>query len=337
MDSTVKPGCLDALSLVLERGVTGKASESHWTFLNASPIPKLSDDWKNTLSCEQWFRPEFNRLVSAGYRVASDLEEDLRSGSCAIVMLTRNRRHNEYKIANAWNALGPEGRLIVTGNKTDGIGSIRKWFGSHAAITDSYSKFHAIVFWADKASNPDISVESIRKLINGYHLAEGMFSSAGPDSGSKALVETFNDEVGGKIADLGAGWGYLSNELIRRSSNVSAIDLFEADYHALEAAKANVSSGGIDLSFHWIDVTSEFRKKPYDWVIMNPPFHSGRAAEPGLGQRFIEVAASTLPRGGKMLMVANRNLPYEKTIETCFRSFEQLGEHDGFKVLKAHK
>ena len=80
-----------------------------------------------------------------------------------------------------------------------------------------------------------------------------------------------------------------------------------------------------------------FRRNPYDWVIMNPPFHSGRAAEPALGQRFIEVASSTLPRGGRLLMVANRNLPYEQILEKTFRRVEKLSERDGFKVFEANK
>ena len=112
---------------------------------------------------------------------------------------------------------------------------------------------------------------------------------------------------------------------------------FEADFHALEAAKQNVESDSVSLNYHWCDVTSEFKKKPYHWVIMNPPFHSGRAADPELGRRFIQMAASTLPSGGRLLMVANRNLPYEDTLQKAFKKFETLETRDGFKVIEAVK
>ena len=58
---------------------------------------------------------------------------------------------------------------------------------------------------------------------------------------------------------------------------------------------------------------------------------------PELGKRFIEVAASTLPSGGRLLMVANRNLPYERTLNEKFRTTQLLAERDGFKVFEAAK
>ena len=164
----------------------------------------------------------------------------------------------------------------------------------------------------------------------GYQIEPGMFSADGPDTGSRLLAEYFSDRIKGKIADLGAGWGYLSAELLKRSRHVTSIDLFEADYLSLEAAKKNVATQeACATSFNWCDVTTEFKKTPYDWVIMNPPFHTARAAEPELGKRFIQVAASTLPSGGRLLMVANQNLPYEETIKNLFRAFEVLEVRDG--------
>ena len=72
---------------------------------------------------------------------------------------------------------------------------------------------------------------------------------------------------------------------------------------------------------------------------MNPPFHAGlnmgRAAEPNIGRRFIEVAASTLISGGRLLMVANRTLPYEDILKHAFRRFQVLGEANGYKVFEA--
>ena len=48
-----------------------------------------------------------------------------------------------------------------------------------------------------------------------------------------------------------------------------------------------------------------------------------------------KIAASTLVKGGRLLMVANRNLPYEQTLKDNFRSFEKLVEREGFKVFEA--
>lgn len=328
----MKADCKDALALALDRGIA--EPDGHWAFYNASPLPDLDDDWKSILNCEQRLRPEYLRLEQQTYTVEPLLESSNFKG--AIVLLGRNRKLNEETIKRAWNNCATGSKLIIAGNKTGGIGSIRKWFSKLVSIDDSFSKFHAVVFWASKTDDV-LPTESLEKSIDGYHLADGMFSSDGPDKGSQLLVEHFDHRIKGEVADLGAGWGYLSGELLKRSDRVNSIYMFEADYHALEAARKNVTHTDVETQFHWCDVTTEFKKKPYHWVIMNPPFHSNRAAEPELGRRFIQVAGSTLPSGGRLLMVANKNLPYEDTLQKVFKKFQTLEERDGFKVIEAVK
>ena len=74
---------------------------------------------------------------------------------------------------------------------------------------------------------------------------------------------------------------------------------------------------------------------PYDAVIMNPPFHQGRAAEPDLGVGFIAAAARILKPQGRLTLVANRQLPYEAALEAGFRRWATLGEAGGYKLLEA--
>ncbi|MEM7215791.1 MAG: class I SAM-dependent methyltransferase [Pseudomonadota bacterium] len=333
----MKPDHRHALQYALERGVAQPGSKDGWLFHNASPIPDLDEAWKQSVSCSQGFRPEYLRLQDQGYSVTPEFSSDEKRYSGALFLTGRNRRWNEHQIAQIWRQLGPSGRIIVAGSKTDGIGAIRKWFSRYANVNDSISKYHSVVFWADKVPETEIPAVEISRQSGGFEFADGMFSSDGPDAGSKLLTEHFDRRIGGKVADLGAGWGYLSAELLKKSDKVMEIDLFEADHASLEAARRNLTDLEQCGTFHWCDVTTEFPRKPYDWVIMNPPFHSGRAVDPELGKKFIEVAASTLPRGGRLLMVANRNLPYERTVSTKFRNFEKLTERDGFKVIEAVK
>lgn len=332
----MKPDSHDALVYTLDKGVADADQTKSAKFFNAAVLPALDESWKSSLVCEQPNRLVYNQLFKSGFKVYPKFEDSENISGGAFVLLERNRRANENTIIRAWNSCAEGTRLIVAGDKTSGINPLRKWFGTQQTITDSLSKFHSVVFWADKTSS-DMMPNTLSKTIEGYQLAEGMFSSSGPDKGSRILVEHFSDRVRGKVADFGAGWGYLSAELLKRSNRVEAIDLFEADFLSLEAARSNLRNGDIALSFSWLDLTTEFKKTPYDWVIMNPPFHTGRSTEPDLGKRFIEMAASTLPSGGRLLMVANRNLPYEKTLDLKFRRFEKLEDFAGFKVIEAVK
>jgi 16S rRNA (guanine1207-N2)-methyltransferase len=71
--------------------------------------------------------------------------------------------------------------------------------------------------------------------------------------------------------------------------------------------------------------------------VMNPPFHQKREAEPDIGQRMIRTAGAALKPGGRLLMVANRQLPYEKTLSEVFSSHSEIARDGMFKVLDARQ
>ena len=50
-----------------------------------------------------------------------------------------------------------------------------------------------------------------------------------------------------------------------------------------------------------------------------------------------DLAHSALKPGGKLLMVANRQLPYEAALRELFRSIDVVEEGSGFKVIEARK
>ena len=66
---------------------------------------------------------------------------------------------------------------------------------------------------------------------------------------------------------------------------MTAIDLYEADFASLEAARTNLAGIGASRPrFFWHDLAAEPVDDRYDAIVMNPPFHQGRAAEPEIGQ-----------------------------------------------------
>src|SRR5690606_2894530 len=115
--------------------------------------------------------------------------------------------------------------------------------------------------------------------------------------------------------------------------------LFEADFDALDFAKLNLAQNCPKLTarFFWQDLTREPAKEKYDLVIMNPPFHQGHATEPGLGQTMIKAASQALRGGGRLLLVANRGLPYEAALTEGFPEHGEICRNARFKVLWATK
>ena len=128
-----------------------------------------------------------------------------------------------------------------------------------------------------------------------------MFSADGIDPASRLLAQTLPSKLGRRVADLGAGWGYLSAHILTHDS-VEQLHLIEANHTALDCAKANVQDAR--AQFHWADARSWKAGEPLDTVVMNPPFHTSRKAEPSLGQAFIEAAARGLTGSGHLWLVA---------------------------------
>ena len=92
------------------------------------------------------------------------------------------------------------------------------------------------------------------------------------------------------------------------------------------------------VEYQWNDLTCKPDiKQLLDFVVMNPPFHSGKKTDSDIGLKFIENAAACLKKNGTLYMVANAHLPYEKLLEKLFFSVEKMTEEQGFKIYKAIK
>jgi 16S rRNA (guanine1207-N2)-methyltransferase len=289
---------------------------------------------------EQSFRPEYLRLKQAGRHVSPKLEGG--AYPLGLVLLTKHKEENFANIARGWDLLEPGGTLVCAGANDDGAVSLEKHVGKALGLTDSLPKFHCRVFWVTKRyrAPPDYwrrltSLRPIDDRVNDALLVSqpGIFSWNRIDDGSALLVAHLPDNLGEHVADFGCGWGYLSLVMLWGSPGIARLDLIDAEYRALEAARANVTDQR--ATFHWLDLASEPAPAIYDTVVCNPPFHTSRAATPALGQAVIEAAARALKPGGRLYLVANRGLPYEPVLKANFASFETLADNNKFRISRA--
>ncbi|MEO1748493.1 MAG: methyltransferase, partial [Pseudomonadota bacterium] len=212
--------------------------------------------------------------------------------------------------------------------------SIKKWVGERAEIAASFSKSHWQVFIIHCAADHPIDVPVKAAPLAGFETAPGMFSHQEIDRGSKMLAEHLPGGDLGKLADFGCGWGYLSVEALNRA-NAESVALIDAHAPSLEAAKRNVLAHhpNANISSHWLDLSQEAPLMGFDTIIMNPPFHTERATNVNLGLAFIQKAAQALKPGGRMIMVANRQLPYEDLLGKSFKRVTVVQSDSRFKVF----
>ena len=331
----MKGNARDTLTLPFEKGdLELPTPDSRGVFLNAQAL-RSSIEWESILDCEQSDRGKYLELEQLHYAVEPEIAE--KTWEFGLILAGKHKRLNESNIHRALKITKPAGLITVAGEKTAGIASLRKYVGGFVPLEGSLSKHHGTVFWF-KNPGDKISLNSSQHTSpEGYNTRPGMFSADHIDPGSALLVSHFDKRIAGNVADIGAGWGYLSHQLLLHAGKIAHLDLYESDWHALEAAKANVVSDEARIGLYWTDVVEEKIERSYDWIIMNPPFHSGRKAEPQFGQKFLESASQSLRKGGHLLMVANRNLPYENTIERLFTRHTKLVETSAYKIIEAVK
>jgi 16S rRNA (guanine1207-N2)-methyltransferase len=296
------------------------------------------------LVCDQGFRPEADTLESAGV-VTLQSHAASRRYAAVLVLPPRQRDEARALFAHAIACTAPGGRVIACAANNEGARSAEADLAALAGPVSHLGKHKCRVFWTaplDGAADPAraaewIALDAPRAIEDGRFTSRpGVFAWDRIDAASRLLAEHLPADLAGDAADLGAGYGYLSDELLERCPGIRTLDVIEAEARAIELARMNLArhADRVEQRFHWLDVTRGLPGR-YDVIVSNPPFHAqGRADRPDLGRRFIEAAAAALRPGGRLWLVANRHLPYESALAAGFASVRTVAERGGFKVIE---
>lgn len=300
--------------------------------LRAEDDPALAE-WRGALVCEQTFKPAFDALEKRGFAVTTEARGPF---PVALVPATKHKAETLANLARAWELLEEGGTLVFAGGNDVGGGTLAKELRKAAGEGGSLSKHHCKVVWTTRAGAlPEAMAawkqagQPQRVAATGSLSRPGLYNWDKVDKGSALLVQALPPQMSGRVADLGAGWGYIAAQLMGRPG--IALDLFEAERLALDCAHVNVPGAQL----HWCDVAAGIPARSFDWVVTNPPFHSGKATDIALGQAFIAAAAAGLKPGGRLVLVANRHLPYEPVIDRLFKERMLLAEDSSYKVIQA--
>jgi 16S rRNA (guanine1207-N2)-methyltransferase len=338
---------LEALFVPFSSGDLAFPVDARVLFLRARAGVILHRWPGTTWLCEQSFKPFAETLIRAGLHVGQ-----LESGETFPVVLVlppRQRDEARALFARAIAHAGPTGIVVASMPNAEGARSGEADLQRLAGPVSHLSKHKCRVFWTRPSADGidrDLLAEWAaldlpRPVADGRFVSRpGLFAWDRVDSASALLASQLPDTLSGRVADLGAGYGYLSAHLLRHCPQITALDLYEAEARALEPARINLALAASEresevvVDVLWHDVTTGLPHR-YDAIVSNPPFHQGRADQPDLGRAFIAAAADALLPGGCLWLVANRHLPYEATLEARFNHVRTVIVQDGFKVIEA--
>lgn len=323
--------------------------ESPLLFLGARPgawQAQADEAW----ICEQSFRPFAAVLEQHGLAVVERVATS--DFATSLVLPPRSRDAARAMLARAVHATRDGGRIVAAAANDEGGRSLEADLRRLLSNTGNLSKFKCRIALATRSDTALDNVLLREWLALGdvclrhgpsgeFWTRPGLFAWDRVDPASALLAEHLPVNLSGRVADLGAGWGFLSMQIATRCAAVTSLDLFEAQADALEPARRNLQklSGvrpDLEVRVHWHDVTTGLPGQ-FDVVVSNPPFHVGRADQPELGRAFIARAAQALTERGEFWLVANRHLPYEATLSERFRQVRTVAERGSFKVIHANE
>ncbi len=349
MAADTRDPALETLFLPFEQGLLKWPAEGGALFLRARDGWPLRQQSRPGLVCEQSFKPDAEALERSGWTVAdpADAASDVRH-ALVLVLPPRQRDEARALFAQALHRCAPGGVVVACIANDDGAKSGEGDFRKLCGLDGNLTKHHCRVFWVkrdDAKIDADLfaqwsTLDAVRPILGGRFVSRpGVFAWDRIDPASQLLAEHLPADLRGRAADLGAGYGYLSQELLKRCPGIASLDLYEAEARALELARRNLADAAarLPLRYVWQDVTAGL-SETYDVIVTNPPFHAQQsAARPDIGRAFIAAAATALVPGGRLWLVANRNLPYELELDANFGSVRIVAQQQGFKIIEAIK
>ena len=167
-----------------------------------------------------------------------------------------------------------------------------------------------------------------------FNTDNGVFSKDGLDFGSRLLLESIPlEEVGGKILDLGCGYGVIGiilNKLVDCSC-----DMVDVNLRALHLAQMNVDLNNChNINIFESNVYSKVTGK-YNSIITNPPIRAGKS----IVYEMLMNANDYLEENGHLFLVIRKQQGAKSLIRDLSLKYDVdvLKKEKGYFILKCSR
>jgi len=260
-----------------------------------------------------------------------------------------DRSVNRRSLVIAREVVSSQGWVTIAGANNEGVRSFlsdaQEMF-SDPFFSDYHSRHRYATFegeclverrpdWASEIGiAPGTWLES--GLINLRHkilqaTTAGVFSADQLDEGTRLLLEHLDVQPGQRVLDAGTGSGIIGAYAARAGAEVTLVDTsliaIATARHTMtinEFAEYRVLAG---------DTYDPVAGEQFDLIVSNPPFHRGQKTDSAMAERLIDEAPAHLVPGGKLVIVGNAFLPYDKRIARVFGNQQTIASTRQYHVL----
>ena len=164
-----------------------------------------------------------------------------------------------------------------------------------------------------------------------FYTDNGVFSKDGLDFGSRLLLESIPlEEVGGKVLDMGCGYGVFGIVINKITS--ANVDMVDVNLRAIHLAEINIKENHCtNINVFESNVYENINSK-YTSIITNPPIRAGKK----IVYDIVMNAFNYLEKNGKLFLVIRK----EQGAKSLIRDLEKvylvkiLNRKKGFYILE---
>lgn len=253
------------------------------------------------------------------------------------------KAETEFLLAMLFACLGKGTEICVVGENRSGIKSIEKMFNAYGPITKYDSARRCSFYWGQ--CDHDVKPFVLDDWFKTYELTleqekltvkslPGVFSHGEFDLGSKLLLENL-PALKGKCLDFGCGAGVIGSMMAKRFPNAE-VEMCDVSALAVASSRETLKANQLKASVFATDIYSQ-ASSDYQFIISNPPFHSGLDTSYNATETLISDAPKHLKKGGQFCIVANNFLKYPPLIQASLGQCQTLAKTNKFSIYHAQK
>lgn len=334
------------VSQIIEKNLHRRTACSTGIWIN----PEKDELWRKAnctslkLICQEFGAYRFLQQTGADVEFCAFPDADGGKYQWIILKLPRQKALFGMMLDCVADLLAEDGVLWLAGENKAGIKSADKLLKLHfgrvrkldnarhctlyeAGNAPPKSLFDPIAYrqeWQLNCGHSEIKVSSY----------PGVFAHGRLDAGSALLLEALTAlKPEGDVLDFACGAG-LIGACVSANHPHSCVTLLDTSALALRASEETLAANQLAGSVLASDGLTEVENN-FDFIITNPPIHSGIKTDTHLSQRLLESVHDHIKPGGMLVLVANRHLPYENWLSQIFRHRTELIANSNYKVIAA--